>query len=178
MGAELHDGYGRQGNLSQRNLCVQRIQVNRNFRRFASPYLCSTCPLNKWSRTSRSRLAIVCNWTSIRIKMKARKIPKPIHAPDEMSAMAVKIIRLERRNTVTGQEIFRTGRLIAVGPLTTTPGIPVRVKTAEELHPDRRGCTCIFCCSLYTQSQNAPVSPPEADIQSDRHVHQETSQCD
>jgi len=50
--------------------------------------------------------------------------------------------------TVIGQ-----GKLIAVGPLTTTHVIPVKVENGQSLPSDRRACICVYCRMLGIENQ-------------------------
>lgn len=68
---------------------------------------------------------------------------------------------------------FRTGKLIAVGPITTTPlRLRVEVGTQGTLSQDHPECTCVFCRSIHTQNQTTPVSLAEDRKSDDRHTPQ------
>lgn len=69
---------------------------------------------------------------------------------------------------VTG--IFQTGRLLAVGPLTTTAERSVTAESPQVLPQDRRACTCELCGIGRTQSQTIPASRREEHTQTDRRV--------
>jgi len=78
--------------------------------------------------------------------------------------------KMQNERAVTGKEIFRTGRLIAKGPLTTIPGIPVAVERPRLLPQDRPECTCVLCDSRHTQSQTIPASRLEENKLDDHHA--------
>jgi hypothetical protein len=68
------------------------------------------------------------------------------------------------------QNPFNTGRLIGVGPLTTSPGNPVAVETVESLRVDQQLCTCAYCRRLGTQNQILGEPERESDTPSVHHI--------
>jgi len=74
---------------------------------------------------------------------------------------------MENEKAVTG--IFQTGKLLAVGPLTTTAGMSRVVETLVPLRKDRHACTCELCGIDHTQNQTIQASHPEGGIEAVHH---------
>jgi len=73
---------------------------------------------------------------------------------------------MHSESTVTGRirgADFGFGKLIAVGPLTTTPGPVVSVEMARSSPENRLPCTCVYCRKPHSENQSTPESRQERD---------------
>ncbi len=72
-------------------------------------------------------------------------------------------------DAVTGQ-IFETGKLLAVGPPTTTPPDQNVARTLESGSLDQRACTCVYCRKRGIQNQTTPEYRQANGIPDDLHA--------